>query len=87
MLGGCIWYLYGPWPMCSCCCSDILCAALDCLDVFWPACCGCMLSVLFARSDIPMHCLDVFVTDVLGFMVSATLLESLCTILDLVLAS
>ena len=80
----CIWYLYGPWLMRSCCCSAFWCAVLHCLDVFLPACCGCMRSVLFAIGGIPMNCLNVFVADVLYFMIFAPLLESLCAVLYLV---
>ena len=85
-LAGCAWYLYGSWPMCSYCWSAILCAVLHCLDVLWPACCGCMLSVLFTIGGISMYCLNVFVAYVLCFTVSAPLSEGLCGILCLVLA-
>ena len=80
------WYLHGPWLMCSFCWSAILRAVLHCLDVFWPACCGCVLSVPFAIGGIAMHCLDVFVAYVLQFMFSAPLLEGLYSVLCLVLA-
>ena len=33
LLAGCALYLCGPCPVCSCCCSAILCAAMHCLDV------------------------------------------------------
>ena len=47
---------------------------MRCLDVLWPACCGCMLSVLFTIGGIPMHCLDVFVAYVLCSSVRCSVL-------------
>ena len=65
-------------PFCVLCCIAWMC--------LWPACCGCMLSVLFTIGGIPMHCVDVFVAYVLCLMVSVPLSEGLCGVLCLVWA-